>query len=161
MKETKEDEPQFIDAESDTGGWVKGITFQQIVFNHLAKISQISTKEMSGGYWNNKVVNVGSGTQVVRTYVEDRREAFNNSVRFLKTLLLPHFDNEMKDAVDTINKEYNEEADSFEKRQKESPKSLKNEWAETKLEFHYMTLNELSMLLKRLNYLAQEGIVIE
>lgn len=161
MKEELEDEPQFIDAESDTGGWHKGITFQQIVFNHLAKISMISTKEMSGGYWNNKVVGVGSGTQVVKTYIEDKREAFNNSIRFLKTLLLPHFDKDAEAAVKKINEEYNEAAEDLKEKQKGTTKSLNGEWAETKLDFHHRVFEELSLLLKRLNYLAQEGITIE
>lgn len=89
------DEVEFIDADSDISFNNKDFSFKQLVLNHLASISRITSKEFFKGYWERRPVSIGGGTSWVEKYHEDGRLAYINAIDFLYDLLLPHFDKDM------------------------------------------------------------------
>jgi len=151
----EENEVKIIDPDEYTGSWDKGVTFQSIVFNAVANIVKISTSEFSGGYWTEKIVNVGSGTQIARTYVEDKRESYNNAVDCLHDLLLPQFDEAMSKVSIEINHKVQQAFDKLINQQLEGG-SVKTEWVRLKLQLHRRMFQELSKLLSRVGYLAEK-----
>lgn len=144
---------EFIDAESYSYQ-KEGMSFKELVLRHLAKISQICTREFKEGYWQNKPVNAGVGTYMVAHYVEDTRDAYINSVNFLNDLLLPYFDTEMKKQTELIEKETEEKLKEFQDSGKKS-----TEWIYEKLDIKRKLFQQLSLLLKRIGYLEGKAIV--
>ena len=141
-------EIQFVDPEEYSSG-KDGLTFRQIVLNHLAKISSICAKEMKSGYWQKRPIAVGGGVYPSETYIEDGRKAYINAVDFFHDILLPKFDEEIGKELEEIDKNY-------EKKLKE--KLPDEEWIEEKLILKRKVFQKLSLLLKRLNYLESGHI---
>jgi len=107
------------------------LTFRDLMFRHLMKISEISTKEFRAGFWQNKPVKTATGTSMQAVYSPDTRDEYINAVNFLHDILLPHFDKDIK--------------------KNEVDKDIKKD----KLLINTRKLfQDLSILLKRLNYLA-------
>ncbi len=77
-----------------------GITWREIVLEHIRKILENSRVEFHGGYWHD----TGSNP-VTRTYVHNSREAYFNGIKSLSDILLPFFD---KDMI-TANKKFEED----------------------------------------------------
>jgi len=152
--EKNNNEVTILDPEDYSGGFGKELSFQQIIFAHLSKISKICTSEFAGGYWTEKTVNVGSGTQVVRTYIEDKRDAYNNAVDYLHDLLLPSFDFKMIEKAKEINKAVDESYNLLIKKQEENGQSMKSQWVQIKLKSHRKMFQQLSGLLTRKDYFS-------
>lgn len=92
----------FIDAETFSGGNKFELTFRDLIFRQLNKISINSDCEFRGGYWNESSVNTAAGGMIVRTYIPDSRDKYSNSVMHLYNLILPHIDQELKEKADSI-----------------------------------------------------------
>lgn len=90
----------FVDAESYGGESKEDFNFRFIILTHLKRISEFSSVEFRGGYWNIKrtpVVQGGGGTTIINeTYVPDSREVYSNAVECFADMLYPHFDEEMR-----------------------------------------------------------------
>lgn len=142
------EEPQFIDAEEYMGEQEK-VTFKEIVFRHLSKISEISTKEFRKGYWQKKPVSVSGGVYMSETYIEDKRDSYINAVDFLYDLLLPHFDEDMNEATEEIEKLLGNTLKKF-----TEEKKTKTDWIDEKLSIKRKLFQKLNLLLERLNYLS-------
>ncbi len=99
---------KFEDTETTNFSYGKeGISFKDIILNHLKRISEFSSVEFRGGYWEEKQIHLGSGNfQTERTYVPDSREIYTNAVDVLADLLYPHFDSEMKKAEEYLLEEW-------------------------------------------------------
>jgi len=81
----------------------EGISFKDIILNHLKRISEFSSVEFRGGYWEERRMHLGGGNfQTERTYVSDSREIYTNAVDVLADLLYPHFDREMKKVEESL-----------------------------------------------------------
>lgn len=137
----------FIDAEAYLPN-KEGTTIKDIIFAHLGKISTISTKEFTRGYWQKKPVATSGGFYMTETYHEDLRKAYINSVEFLWDLLLPKFDKDEVTSIENINKKF-------------VPDKTKdtNDIVDDKLINRREIFREISRVLKRLNYM--EGSVIK
>ena len=67
-------------------------SIKQIVLNHISKISSLCCEELTKGYWEERPLKVGGGIAITRTYKQDTRAAFCNSVDFLFWLVFPEAD---------------------------------------------------------------------
>jgi hypothetical protein len=144
-----EEEIEFVDADTE---WQnpKSNSFKDIVMNHLARISTICTKEFKAGYWEHKPIAAGSGVYLSKIYKEDTRDAYINAVDFWHDILLPKFD---KEAIANVQKI---ESDLEVERVKIKDKI--DEWKDAKLVSRRLVFRELSLLLKRLDYLQTGSI---
>lgn len=96
----------------DEGDFTNAIpSIKEIALLHIRKISQICCSEFSKGYWEERPIKVGGGIAVMRTYHEDNRAVFCNSVDFLLWIVIPYSDSTFKEkykgfADDTDNKDW-------------------------------------------------------
>lgn len=155
-----DDDIKFIDGETYKGGKGEGITFKQIVLNQVSRITKLMSKEFHGGYYNEKVKPLGGDVPIIeRTYIEDSREQFKNSVNCLYDLLYPQFDKQMEKDVISFENERKDKINEW------NTQIQKNEMAEDtaktyRAELHRILLRALMNLLDRLDYL-KEGEVEE
>lgn len=143
------DDVEFIDADTEFQR-PEGTTFKEIVLQHITKIGNICTKEFKEGYWEERPVKVGDAIYMTKTYKEDTRDAYTNAVDFLYDLLLPRFDEdkEIKTQIELIDKE-------MESQKKNCPN---DEWKNVRLTYRRKLFQQLSLLLKALNYLEVQAI---
>lgn len=78
----------------------KTLSIKEIVLRHIKKISDISCKEFTGGYWQKRPVRTPGGIMFVEEYHEDVREAYCNAINFLIDILYPDSDKDFKGYVD-------------------------------------------------------------
>lgn len=147
------DEISFQNMDSWRGSSGKfGLTFKQIVLQHINRCVTNGSVEWHGGYWTDIMSN-----PVTHTYVPNSRDIYSNSVKILRALLLGYFDKQMKEA----DKELQEEFDKNEKEYSESEnrgKDVKLEWYNFKVEWHIKLFEQLIMLGKRLNFFEEEAV---
>lgn len=135
----EDNEPTFIDAEQV---WNKEVSsMKELIMRHLGKISEISSKEFCGGYWNSY-----GNNPVNHTYVPDTRDSYVNAIDFLYDVLYPRFDEEMKEADKKITKEENEAFEEIKDDVKKQPKTK----AEFYLPFRRKMFRALSLLIHRI-----------
>jgi len=127
------------------------LSFREIVLSHLKRILEISSNEFRGGYYNEQI----HGSYVSKEYVPDSRACYIQSVDSLFDVLLPHFDETMK----------NDSKEYLEERNKEYEKILKEwnaitdkpdwsgYWNAHKLPFSRQLFQKLNLLLNRKQYL--------
>lgn len=90
-------EPVYIGATAQTGS--KGqleYTLPFIIMEHVRRIAILSSVELTGGHYDETVLNDGAG--VARRYIPATHEAYSNAVETLGTLLSPYFNDTMNDA---------------------------------------------------------------
>lgn len=143
-----DEEVEFIDADSDFRTQ-KSNSFKDIIMNHMSKISNICTKEFRPGYWKKKPVVTAGGVYMSETYEEDTREAYINAVDFLHDIMLPKMDEEAKKAINEVITALNGKKDKLE---------TKDEWRDEKLVARREIFRQLSLLLKRIDYLESGSI---
>ncbi len=144
-----DDNIQFQNVDSWKGGSGKfGLTFKQIVLEHIRRVTINGSVEWHGGYWNETGYN-----PTIRTYVHNSRDVYNNSVRMLRALLLGYFDSKIELIDKQLQKELKE---AYEKYKKAEDKSAKLEYYETKVDIHIRLFEQLIMLSKRLNFFEEE-----
>jgi hypothetical protein len=150
------DDIQFMNMDTyrGGGGGKNTLSFKQILLLHVKKCVDNGSLEFHGGYWIEK----SAGTYTIeKTYVQNSREVFCNSVRMLRCLLLGYFDEKMK-LVDEpimlklaeINKVYEDT--------KLTSKDAKNIYNEKRISEFITLLEELLLLLKRENFLEEEVV---
>ena len=59
------------------------ITMEQIILEQVKKIMELGSKEFKGGYYEESIITIDGTPQVVKTYVEDGRQAYCNAVMSL------------------------------------------------------------------------------
>lgn len=100
------DDVRFEDAESYNPNYLKDkLSFRDIILNHLRKISQFSSVEFIGGYWEDKPVMSPNSNMAIKVYVPDTREIYSNAVECFADMLAPYFDKEMKRAEEQAEQE--------------------------------------------------------
>ncbi len=100
----EDNEVQFIDAETRTGGKER-LTFREIVLSHLKKILTFSSCEFRGGFWEERANPNPQRNDPIKTYVPDTREVYSNAIEGFYDILFPHFDKEMKSDGEKLVKE--------------------------------------------------------
>lgn len=95
-------EPQFIGSEGRNN---EDTTFTSIVMRQLQKTIDAGSVEFHGGYMQTHKKPVGGAVVVTETYKPDTAKTFMNSISRLKDLLLPHFDEKMREEDENIQNE--------------------------------------------------------
>jgi|SRR3989344_185503 len=146
------DEIQFSNMDSWRSGSSGkfGLTFKQIVLQHINRCVVNGSVEWHGGYWNEIGYN-----PTTRTYVQNSRDVYSNSVKMLRALLLGYFDKQMQEADKELQDEFAENYKVYTERE-EKGKDVKYEWYSYKVEWHIQLFEELIMLSKRLNFFEEE-----
>jgi hypothetical protein len=144
----EEDNIEFIDAETQYT-FKQGVTPKEMTFQHIMKISSICTKEFKKGYWEERPIKVGESVFIHKTYKDDTREAYVNSVDFLHDWLMPRFDKEATNNIGLINIEMENERINT---------TNVEEWKDKRIVYRRKIFQELNLLLKRLNYLEGTSI---
>ncbi len=127
-----------------------GLTFKQICLMHINKCVSNGSVEWHGGYYNE----VGNNP-VTRTYVQNSRDVFCNSVRMLRALLLGYFDSKIKTSDEKLQDELSKLYNEYLKHKE--PKKVKFEYLENKVDCYIRLFEELIMLSKRLNFFEEES----
>ena len=147
-------EDEFLEPENFQSTNEK-LTFQTIILQQVQKISRLSSTELTGGYYEEKIVN---GT-IIKNRVPDTRESYINAVQNLRDMLTPYYDEDMikiLEILDNIWKELSEEYQ--EKLKSEKSESIKNniyqEYLDENLTLKRKLFSELIKLLFRNKFLA-------
>jgi hypothetical protein len=127
-----------------------GLTFKQIVLQHINRCVVNGSVEWHGGYWNE----TGSNP-TIRTYVQNSRDVYSNSVKMLRALLLGYFDKQIKEADKQLEEEFEKERSEYEKLE-DKGKDIKYEFYSFKVNWHIKLFEQLIMLSKRLNFFEEE-----
>lgn len=147
------DDIQFQNMDSWKGSSGKfGLTFKQIVLQHINRCVINGSVEFHGGYQQS--INRGNYSDYV--YVPNSREVYNNSVKMLRALLLGYFDKQMKDADKQLQEEYDKSYEEYSQREQKG-KEVKSEWNSFKVDWHIQLFEHLIMLSKRLNFFEEES----
>lgn len=132
--------------------WGKGKdSIKEIILRHIRKISDITSKEFTAGYWQERPVKVGGGVMMSKEYHPDQREAYNNAVDFLTDVVFPNSDEEFKKKLENIEEE---EEEAWKEAQKDEWD--RETWIKTKLRFRRMILKEIFIMFERYDYFAGE-----
>jgi len=129
-----------------------GLTFKQIVLQHINRCVVNGSVEFRGGF--NQGINRGNYTDYI--YVPDSRDIYNNSIKMLRALLLGYFDKQMKEADKELQEEFDKSYKEFSE-QEDKSRELKHEWYNFKIDWHIRLFEELIMLSKRLNFFEEES----
>jgi hypothetical protein len=157
----KDDNIQFIDAESYQGKIDDKITFKLIILEYLRKIGGYASVEFKGGYWEERPNPKTDANYPIKIYIEDTREIYSNAVEFLYDLLYPHFDNEMKQISIQIEAElkqiYNDTTINKEDNEREFLNINNRITFRTKRrDINRKLFRELSCFLRRTNYMESK-----
>lgn len=149
------DEIQFSNMDSWRGSSSGkfGLTFKQIVLQHINRCVVNGSVEWHGGYWQER--NATNYT-IERIYIQNSREVYCNSVKMLRALLLGYFDKQMTEADNQLHEEYEKEYSNYDEIEKKG-KDVKYEWYSYKVEWHIQLFEQLIMLSKRLNFFEEES----
>lgn len=132
------------------GGNKFGLTFKQVIIQHINRCVLNGSVEWHGGYWQEK--SNPNQNYAEKYYVQNSREVYCNSVRMLKALMLGYFDEKMNKAWDMLEQEMNKAYAA----QKKQTKEDMIEWYGFKIEWHIKLYEQLILLGKRLNFLEEE-----
>ena len=98
-KKAEENEDISFDDGETIGSYSNdGVTFKEIVLQHLRQISRFASVEFRGGYTQEKIINTGAITNKMDIYIPDTREIYSNAIECFADMLCPYFDSKMKDA---------------------------------------------------------------
>lgn len=137
----------FPDMDSWKGGGNKyGLTFKQIIIQHINRCVMNGSEEWRGGYWEEKVASHGN---IIRKYNPDTREQYNNSIKMLRAILLGYYDDDMK----------NIDADLMVRLKKYEGKMKDAETHIQKVMLHLELFEQLVLLCKRFNFFEEEEVI--
>lgn len=143
-----------IETRDDTElGGKEPLTIKQIVLSHIRKISDICTKEFTGGFWEKKPIKLQGGVFFTEEYHEDMREAYSNAVDFLTDLVYPQADKEFKAYVDEIEEK---EKVFIKMSQKQEGYDIK-----MKLKIKRLLFREINMMFERFDYFKASDVLSE
>jgi hypothetical protein len=123
-----------------------GLTFKQIIIQHINRCVVNGSEEWRGGYWEEKIMPNGN---IQRKYHPDTRETYNNSIKMLRAILLSYYDDEM----DKIDEEIKLKLNPLEGKMITPELNLK------KIALHIRLFEELVKLCKRFNFFEEEEVV--
>lgn len=124
------------------------ITYQGIVLFHLNRCVINGSVEWHGGYWTE------SPQSLEKIYIQNSREVFSNSVKMLKALLVPHFDDIMETNNKKVNIKLKKLYEKFNKKNKEE--YSKEDYLNDRIKVYIYLFEKLNGLLKRRNYMEAD-----
>lgn len=150
------DEAQFQNMDTWKGGGSKfGLTFKQIILMHINRCVLNGSVEWHGGYYNEY-----GNNPVVRTYVQNSRDVYCNSVKMLRACLLGYFDKKIIPVDKELQEEYTKKYEEYEKLADKS-KDIQYKWYRYRIDWHVRLFEELILLSKRLNFFEEESSEVE
>lgn len=134
--------------------WNKeGGTLKEIILRHIRKLSDISCQELTEGYWDERPQQIGENISIIRTYHPDLREAYINGVDFLLTLVRHCISQDTAGNFEDILRRINIKIEkAFQKAEKE--KWDKNDWILTKINFKKNLMEEIMLMLDRIDFFS-------
>lgn len=144
------DQPQFIDAETYSGGKNDEITFRMIVMEHLRRIMTLASVEWYGGYWAEKPSKAG---MMIETYIPATHEAYSNAVDGLADLLHPFYDDTMRSAENENTKTLEAKVDEVKKECDGDNSQFQSLWRQHRAKIKRQLFRALSDFLNRKGYL--------
>lgn len=145
------DKVQFSNMDSwrGSGSGKHELTFKQIILMHINRCVVNGSVEFHGGYWQER----NAGQYVIeKTYIQNSREVYCNSIKILRALLLGYFDKSIVEKDEKINGDLKK---AFEDYEKAKDKNSKYKYYEKKVELHTRLLEILLLLGKRLNFFQE------
>lgn len=145
-----EDSIQFSNMDSWKGSGNKfGLTYKDIVIEHIRRCVINASCEWHGGYWQERMIS----NHAERYYVQNSRDVYCNSVRILRSLLSGYFDKKMEGADKRLSLEFDK---VYQEYKKKNDKESKLKYFEEKIDVYMELFEELVKLAKRLNYFQEE-----
>ena len=126
----------------------QGISFKEIVLQHLKTILVLTQSEFRGGFYRTVV----KGNITDQEYVPDARKQYIQTVESLSDILLPFFDKEMTSNCEDIEKELNNNLLNYNKKEIRSQDDYEIFITE-KLRLMRILFRKLNLLLNRIDYL--------
>jgi hypothetical protein len=125
----------------------KTLSMTEIILRHIRKISDLSCKEFTGGYWDKKPVKTSGGIMFMETYHEDVRQAYCNAVDFLVDIIYPKSDQLLKD--------YFKDFEDFkEKITKEDKVEVSEMDIKQKIALKRQTFRQINLMFERTNFFS-------
>lgn len=120
------------------------LEFRDLILQHIKKILDITTIEFRGGYEREVVV----GNQVVKEYIPDTRKQYIQSIESLSDILLPFFDDKIKEPYEIIIEKIKVLTNVMKEKKEISDKDVRT-YTLDKLELCRKLFQELNLLLSR------------
>ena len=148
-------EEQFANIDSFSGGSSGKfvLNFKMIVMMHINRCTINGSVEYHGGYWQE------FGNPVQRSYVQNSRDVYCNSVKMLRALLLGYFDKTMTDADKKLEKDFSDKKEAYSNK-KDKKKEDMYTFMNESTEWHLKLFEQLIMLSKRLNFFEESSAEI-
>ena len=160
-------EPEFVDMDTHQLGG-DNITIQLIVLEQVRRITRLYSREMRGGYWQNRITQQGGSNTNTLVYIPDTREELCNAIQCLHDILLPYFDDEIEKNLKDIEQalldaeqecvkgtslqdKYVMSSDQY---KEAGDKVIVEQYKHTKYTMYRHVFRELSRLLNRKHYLS-------
>jgi len=121
--------------------------FKNIVLKQVQRIVTLYSQELTRGFMKYSQPNQ-YGSQEPIAYISDGRVAYCQSVEVLHDLLLPKFDDDMKESAQTIKKELKEAYANIQD---------KARWNSEKVKIMRKMFQELCLFLERLGWLEESA----
>ena len=135
-------------------------SIKEIILRHIRKISDLSCKEFTGGYWEKKPIRTSTGIMFSEVYHGDVREAYCNAIDFLIDLIYSMSDETLKKYLEDYenytvyekDKEGKENKNFREEKKKEEGKEDKKETVKEKLRLKRITFRQINIMFKRMDF---------
>jgi hypothetical protein len=97
----EKDKSEFIDAEDTTyfGDKSLGFSHEALVMESMRRAAEAGSHEMRTGWWNEKQDQMGN---IVRSYIEDTREKFIETIQTLEMVMASDLDDEVIQKIKEI-----------------------------------------------------------
>lgn len=109
LKKMEHKDSEIVDSENFRGSSIEILSRQQLVMIAIKRCMEAGSKEMVAGYYNEKTDKFGN---ITKTYMEDTRKVFIESVESLKGLMIPDietdFKKELKDLKEGLDGKFKE-----------------------------------------------------
>ncbi len=146
-KTMEEETEKIVDVESWKGSSEK-VSYKDIILKQISRITTISSKELTHGWWKKGLV-AGGSYETILQYISDGRESYSRAVEVLHDLLAPKFDKEMEAASTKLNKQLANLYDKYV--EKEEKEKYRNE----RLELQRFMFQYLCKFCERKNWFAE------
>ena len=144
------DEIEFRD-EVDEYNAGQSLSINEIILRHVRKISDLSCREFTGGFWEKKPVRTANGVMFSEYWHDDIREAYCNAVDFLIDIVYPKGDKKLKEYL----KDFENYKEDIEKKDDDESEKLD---VDKKIKLKRQTFRQINLMFERTNFWATGGV---
>jgi hypothetical protein len=183
MENKYENNLEIIDTETYQPEEQQQFSHQQLIMKAMNKVIEAGCKELRSGYWNEKQDKFGN---ITRTYIEDTRKVFIESVETLEMFMDCDLDEEAKEEIKTLKNNLKETFKELLVQEKKDWDKLSNlikinrikegiiprekglhpelhyaeEFIEARVKMNKEIVKSLTKLTKRLNFYKEEALAL-